>query len=57
MLLSPSLPIFRTTVRRKDDSMITVLIAAALYVAWRVGQSLSDTLRSLPRRNDDMIFF
>ena len=37
--------------------MITVLLAAALYAGWRITQSLADTVRGLPRRNEDMIFY
>jgi hypothetical protein len=57
MFPARSLPIFRTIVRERIPSMITVLFAAALYAGWRITQSLADTVRSLPRRNEDMIFY
>ncbi len=37
--------------------MFTALILAALYGALRTGMFAVDSLRGLPRRNEDMIFF
>ena len=37
--------------------MFTLLIFAALYGAWRAGRSALDSLRGLPRSNDDWIYF
>jgi hypothetical protein len=48
---------FRTTVRRKDLTMIALLSLAALYAGWRVGRAAYDAVRRVPRHNDDLIFF
>jgi hypothetical protein len=48
---------FRTTVRRKDPIMLALLSLAALYGAWRLGRATYDSLRRLPRSNDDLVFF
>jgi hypothetical protein len=37
--------------------MLTVLILAACYAAWRVGAAALDAVRRLPRSNEDMVFF
>jgi hypothetical protein len=37
--------------------MFTLLIVAAAYGGWRVVRGALESLRSLPRSNDDMIFF
>jgi hypothetical protein len=38
--------------------MLTILIlAAAVYGGWRVVAAARASLRSLPRRNEDMFFF
>jgi hypothetical protein len=37
--------------------MIPLLSLAALYGAWRAGRALWDTLRRLPRCNEDFVFF
>ena len=50
-------PIFRTNVRRKESTMFTLLILAAAYGGWRVVRAALESLRALPRSNDDMIFF
>jgi hypothetical protein len=50
-------PIFRTNVRRKESTMFTLLIIAAAYGGWRVVRAALESLRALPRSNDDMIFF
>ena len=57
--MSPSArpPIFRTNVRRKESTMLTLLILAAAYGGWRVVRAALESLRSLPRSNDDMVFF
>ena len=48
---------FRTDVRRKESTVFTLLILAAAYGGWRVVRAALESLRSLPRSNDDMIFF
>ena len=55
--LPQALPIFRTTVRRKESEMLTVLTLAACYGGWRLARAALESLRWLPRSNDDMIFF
>lgn len=37
--------------------MLALLSLAALYGGWRVARALSDSLRALPRSNEDMVFF
>lgn len=37
--------------------MFTLLIALAAYGGWRVVRAALESLRSLPRTNDDMIFY
>ncbi len=37
--------------------MFTVFALAAAYGAWRVVRAAIQSLRSLPRSNDDLIFF
>ena len=37
--------------------MFTLLILAAAYGGWRVLRAAFESLRELPRSNDDMIFF
>jgi hypothetical protein len=37
--------------------MITLLSLAALYGGWRIVRAAFVSLRSLPRSNDDMVFF
>ena len=37
--------------------MLTVLILAAAYGGWRVIAAAVTSLRGLPRRNEDMIFY
>lgn len=48
---------FRTSVRRKETAMLTVLIAALGYAAVRIALSALRGWRELPRTNDDMVFF
>ena len=57
MSASAKSPIFRTDVRRKEPAMFTLLILAAAYGGWRVVRAALESLRALPRSNDDMIFF
>ena len=52
----PNPPIFRTTVRRKDNTRLIPLAAATIYGAWRVTRAVIESLRHLPR-NEDMIFY
>ena len=37
--------------------MFTILILAALYGGWRAVHAARESLRGLPRRNEDMIFY
>jgi hypothetical protein len=37
--------------------MLALLSLAALCAAWRVGRAALEALRSLPRSNDDLVFF
>lgn len=37
--------------------MLTILILAALYGGYRGVRAAVESLRSLPRRNEDMIFY
>ena len=37
--------------------MLAIVTLAALYAAWRGGRAAFEALRSLPRSNDDMVFF
>lgn len=37
--------------------MFTVLLIAALYGGWRVVSAAVESLRGLPRCNEDMIFY
>jgi hypothetical protein len=37
--------------------MFTLFILIGAYGAWRVAQAALESLRNLPRSNDDMIFF
>lgn len=37
--------------------MLVLLILALLWSGWRVADAAVSSLRSLPRSNDDMVFF
>ncbi len=37
--------------------MLTILLLAALYGGYRATRAALDSLRSLPRCNEDMIFY
>lgn len=37
--------------------MLTVLALAGAYAAWRIARAVRDSLRQLPRRNEDMVLF
>ena len=37
--------------------MFTILILGAAWLAWRVLRAAAESLRALPRRNEDMIFY
>jgi hypothetical protein len=37
--------------------MLAFIALAALYAAWHAGRSAFEALRSLPRSNEDMVFF
>lgn len=37
--------------------MFTILILGAAYIGWRVLRAAVESLRGLPRRNEDMIFY
>jgi hypothetical protein len=48
---------FRTTVRRKESTMLVLLTLAGLFAGWRVGRNALEALQRLPRSNDDLVFF
>jgi hypothetical protein len=48
---------FRTPVRGKESNMSALLILMAAYGGWRVVRAALATLASLPRSNEDMVFF
>ena len=50
-------PIFRTIVRRKGFSMLSLLILALVYAGLRTLAFAIRSLRDVPRSNDDMIFY
>jgi hypothetical protein len=37
--------------------MIALLSLAVVYGAWRVARATLDTVRRVPRSNDDLVFF
>lgn len=37
--------------------MLSLLILLALYGGWRAGRAALESLRRLPRSNDDMVFY
>jgi len=37
--------------------MLTLLILAAAWGGWRVTRAALESLRNLPRRNEDMVFY
>jgi uncharacterized protein YneF (UPF0154 family) len=37
--------------------MLTILAIGAVYGAWRAGRAVHESLRHLPRRNEDMVLF
>ena len=37
--------------------MLTLLALAALYGVWRLARGAWQSLRALPQRNEDMVFF
>ena len=37
--------------------MLSILVLAGLYAAWRVTRAALESLRGLPRSNEDMIFY
>ncbi len=51
------MPTFRTIVRRKEITMFTFLMIAGVYGAYRVARAAIESLRHLPRSNEDMIFY
>ena len=52
-----ALPTFRTMVRRKETPMLTALALVAAFAAWRLGRAALDSLRQLPKRNEDMVLY
>ena len=51
-------PVFRTIVRRKENAMLFfLLLAIAVVAAARAAQSALASLRSLPRSNEDWIWY
>lgn len=51
------MPVFRTIVRRKEIAVFTIFILATGYAGWRLARAALESLRGLPRSNDDMIFY
>lgn len=49
--------IFRTIVRGKGNAMLFLLLAIAVVAAARAAQSALASLRSLPRSNEDWIWY
>jgi hypothetical protein len=37
--------------------MFTILLIAAVYGGWRAARAAVESLRGLPRSNEDMIFY
>ncbi len=37
--------------------MLTILLIAAIYGGWRAVSAALESLRGLPRNNEDMIFY
>ena len=37
--------------------MLALIVLVAACAAWRAGRAAFEALRSLPRSNDDMVFF
>lgn len=37
--------------------MVALISLAVAYGAWRMARAAYDTVRRLPRRNEDMVFF
>jgi hypothetical protein len=56
MFLPRSLSVFSTIVRRKEIAMFTLLILAVVYGGYRAVRAVN-SLRALPRSNEDMIFY
>jgi len=52
-----AIPAFRTIVRRKEITMLIMLGLLAVFGAARVAYAAIDSLRNLPRTNDDWIWF
>lgn len=50
-------PYFAQSCEERSPEMFTLLILAACYGGWRVTRAALESLRYLPRTNDDMIFF
>lgn len=42
---------------KKGRAMFTLFILAVLYGGYRVTRAALESLRSLPQRNEDMIFY
>jgi hypothetical protein len=42
---------------KKGNAMFTLLIIAAAYGGWRAVRAALESLRGLPRNNEDMIFY
>ena len=55
--LPRSLPIFRTIVRRKEMPCSRFSSSPLLYGGYRAVRAAVDSLRALPRCNEDMIFY
>jgi hypothetical protein len=44
-------------VRRKETTVFAILTIAALYGVYRAVHAALESLRALPQRNEDMIFY
>jgi hypothetical protein len=57
--MQPVLPTtsFRTIVRTKEFAMLIILAIAAVWGGIAGGRAALRSLRSLPRRNEDMVFY
>jgi hypothetical protein len=42
---------------KKGFAMLTLLILAAAWGGWRVVRAAIESLRGLPQRNEDMVFY
>jgi hypothetical protein len=48
---------FRTIVRRKEPTVLMLFTLAVAYGGYRAVRAAIESLRGLPRSNEDMIFY